>query len=120
MVGSFLIGAITGFFVRYTGLAPELRLFLATGIIGGFTTFSTFALEIVLLHERGATLAAVGYALGVGHAGCRSADAGPLRHTVNKGAGSLGSLVRGPVKAGSSSTWVKRLVFIASHLWIGQ
>lgn len=58
------MGTIAGLFVRHAGLAPELRLFLATGIVGGFTTFSTYALEIVLLHERGATLAAVGYALG--------------------------------------------------------
>lgn len=64
LLGSFLMGAIAGLFMRHTGLVPELRLFLATGIVGGFTTFSTFALEIVLLHERGATLAAASYALG--------------------------------------------------------
>jgi len=38
-------------------------LFLVTGIIGGFTTFSTFSFEIGLLHERGDTVAAVLYAI---------------------------------------------------------
>ncbi|MFD2429594.1 CrcB family protein [Sphingobium scionense] len=38
-----------------------MRLFLTTGVIGGFTTFSTFSLEAVLLWERGQPLLAVTY-----------------------------------------------------------
>lgn len=64
ILGSFLMGAIAGTFVKHMGLPQELRLFLATGVVGGFTTFSTYALEIVLLLGRGATLVAVAYALG--------------------------------------------------------
>ncbi|HSO48100.1 MAG TPA: CrcB family protein, partial [Rhizobiaceae bacterium] len=41
----------------------ELRLFLATGLLGGFTTFSAFSLDFAALWERGATAAALGYAL---------------------------------------------------------
>ena len=64
IAGSFLMGVIGGMFLKHTGLPPELRLFLATGILGGFTTFSAYALEVVLLHERGATFAAFIYAIG--------------------------------------------------------
>jgi fluoride exporter len=42
-------------------LAQPVRLFLATGILGGFTTFSAFSLDTILLWERGAKLAAAGY-----------------------------------------------------------
>jgi CrcB protein len=44
-------------------LPASLRLFLITGILGGFTTFSTFSMEVGLLHQRGQTGAAVVYAL---------------------------------------------------------
>ena len=38
----------------FRGQAPqELRLFLTTGILGGFTTFSAFSLDVALLYERG-------------------------------------------------------------------
>ena len=41
-----------------------LRLFLATGLLGGFTTFSAFSLEAALLWERGEAIAAVFYMVG--------------------------------------------------------
>ena len=41
--------------------APELRAFLAIGVLGGFTTFSAFSLDVVHLAERGEMLAAAGY-----------------------------------------------------------
>jgi CrcB protein len=43
--------------------AQHLRLLVVTGFLGGFTTFSAFALESVLLFERGQALAAAGYVL---------------------------------------------------------
>lgn len=65
VVGSFLIGAFAAWFAfRGDGYTTQsLRLFLTTGILGGFTTFSAFSLDFVLLFERGETLLAVGYVL---------------------------------------------------------
>jgi len=62
VVGSFLIGVFAAWFAfrgdSYT--TQSLRLFLTTGILGGFTTFSAFSLDFALLFERGdAMLAAV-------------------------------------------------------------
>nr|WP_178111664.1 MULTISPECIES: CrcB family protein [Rhizobium/Agrobacterium group] len=48
--------------VAHIGLPQELRLFLTTGILGGFTTFSTFSLDAVGLWERGEASAAILYA----------------------------------------------------------
>ncbi|HZG27878.1 MULTISPECIES: fluoride efflux transporter CrcB [Agrobacterium] len=62
IIGSLLMGILTEIFVMRTGLPQELRLFLTTGILGGFTTFSTFSLDAVGLWERGETSAAILYA----------------------------------------------------------
>jgi CrcB protein len=48
---------------RFGGASNELRLFVATGILGGFTTFSAFSLDVAVLWERGAALHALGYVL---------------------------------------------------------
>ncbi|MBM6580317.1 fluoride efflux transporter CrcB [Microvirga sp. BT689] len=55
VVGSFLMGAIAGWlaFKAGEGWSQSLRLFLTTGILGGFTTFSAFSLDAVLIWERG-------------------------------------------------------------------
>ena len=54
VLGSFLIGALAAYFAfRDTGMAQHMRLFLATGILGGFTTFSAFSLDFAVLFERG-------------------------------------------------------------------
>ena len=46
------------------GMPQDLRLFLATGILGGFTTFSAFSLDAVLLWERGEAMLAATYVIG--------------------------------------------------------
>ncbi|BAQ45534.1 MULTISPECIES: fluoride efflux transporter CrcB [Methylobacterium] len=61
VVGSILMGVLTGWFAARGGGPQALRLFLTTGVLGGFTTFSTFSLEAFLLWERGAHGAALAY-----------------------------------------------------------
>ncbi|MBT9292387.1 fluoride efflux transporter CrcB [Prosthecodimorpha staleyi] len=64
IVGSCLMGLVAGYFAL-RGEAPQaVRLFLTTGILGGFTTFSAFSLDAALLYERGQFAAALGYAFG--------------------------------------------------------
>ncbi|TIQ17007.1 MAG: fluoride efflux transporter CrcB [Mesorhizobium sp.] len=63
IVGSFAMGLFITTLARHYGGSNELRLFVATGILGGFTTFSAFSLDFATLWERGATLPAFGYAL---------------------------------------------------------
>jgi CrcB protein len=54
IIGSFLMGALIAWLAfRAEGAGQGLRLFVATGVLGGFTTFSAFSLETVLLWERG-------------------------------------------------------------------
>ncbi len=60
-VGSFAMGALVEAAMHGWSPGPELRAALAAGVLGGFTTFSTFALDAVSLAERGAVLAAGGY-----------------------------------------------------------
>jgi CrcB protein len=64
VTGSLVMGLLTGWFTfRGEQAGQELRLFLTTGILGGFTTFSTFSLDTAVLWERGQMLHAAGYAL---------------------------------------------------------
>ena len=63
LVGSFAIGAIAALALRTDRMDPKLVLFLKTGICGGFTTFSSFALETGDLIGSGNTAAAVIYAV---------------------------------------------------------
>lgn len=62
--GSFLMGVVVGVAALKSGMPAQVRLFLATGILGGYTTFSTFSLEAGLLHSRGESAMAVAYVLG--------------------------------------------------------
>jgi CrcB protein len=50
--GSFLTGLLAGYFAFQGDASQHLRLFLTTGILGGYTTFSAFSLDAVLLWER--------------------------------------------------------------------
>ena len=62
VLGCLLMGLLVGFLaLKYSGGGQGLRLFLATGVLGGFTTFSAFSLDAVLLWERGDGAAALGY-----------------------------------------------------------
>ncbi|MCP9628496.1 fluoride efflux transporter CrcB [Rhodopseudomonas palustris] len=62
--GSIIMGLIAGYFAFKSGSSQHLRLFLMTGILGGYTTFSAFSLDAALLYERGAVGLALLYVLG--------------------------------------------------------
>jgi CrcB protein len=71
--GSFMIGIVIELSQSRADFNPLWRWFLATGILGGYTTFSTFSYEAILLSGEGLYLAAAGYvagsvALGIGGA----------------------------------------------------
>jgi fluoride exporter len=61
VLGCFVMGLITGLLALKLNLSQEARAFLTTGILGGFTTFSAFSLDVALLVERKAMLAAGAY-----------------------------------------------------------
>ncbi len=63
IAGSFIMGVFIALLGRRFGGSNELRLFVATGVLGGFTTFSAFSLDFATLWERGSTLPAFAYAL---------------------------------------------------------
>ena len=64
VVGSFAMGLLAGYFAFRPGIGQHVRLFLTTGILGGFTTFSAFSLDTALLVERHSYGMAAGYAVG--------------------------------------------------------
>lgn len=64
ITGSLAMGFLVAWLAtRYEGGGQDLRLFLATGVLGGYTTFSAFSLDAVALWERGAQAAALAYVL---------------------------------------------------------
>jgi CrcB protein len=64
VLGSFLMGVIAEYFALKAHLPPMWRLFLTTGVLGGFTTFSAFSLDAALLYERGQLASAALYVAG--------------------------------------------------------
>lgn len=65
LLGCTLMGVLAEWFAwRDTGIDASVKLFLATGVLGGFTTFSAFALDAVALWQRGEALTAAAYAAG--------------------------------------------------------
>jgi CrcB protein len=60
-IGGFLMGALVGVLAQRGGNEPA-RLFVAVGILGGFTTFSSFSLDMMTMIERGSWPAALAYA----------------------------------------------------------
>ncbi len=61
VAGSVIMGILAEYFALRGELPQEIRLFLTTGILGGFTTFSTFSLDAISLWEQGQWGAAVAY-----------------------------------------------------------
>ena len=64
VAGSLVMGLFIAWMAKRTGISNEARLFVATGILGGFTTFSAFSLDVANLVERGEMSGAVTYVLG--------------------------------------------------------
>jgi len=61
LLGCLVIGALAGLSERPGFMSPDIRLFLFTGVVGGFTTFSAFGLETFSLLRRGEILVASSY-----------------------------------------------------------
>jgi fluoride exporter len=76
ILGSFVMGLFAGYFAFRPGLPQHVRLFLATGVLGGFTTFSSFSVDTALLIERHAYWLAAAYVAGSVAAGLIALFAG--------------------------------------------
>ncbi|QCB41756.1 fluoride efflux transporter CrcB [Sphingomonas sp. PAMC26645] len=61
VTGSAIMGLVIGVFEARNIQSNDLRLFLTTGILGGYTTFSTFSLDSVMLWERGQYVESLAY-----------------------------------------------------------
>lgn len=61
ILGSLVMGLLVGLFAQFYDPGQTAKAFLTVGILGGFTTFSSFSLDAVLLIERGAVLQAAAY-----------------------------------------------------------
>jgi fluoride exporter len=66
VLGSFVIGLVAGITLtpERVGMHPDIRIFLMTGVCGGFTTFSAFSLQTLELLQSGDVVPAFGYAVG--------------------------------------------------------
>ncbi|MBV9044675.1 MAG: fluoride efflux transporter CrcB [Alphaproteobacteria bacterium] len=64
VTGGFAMGVITELAALKLNIGPELRAFLTVGVLGGYTTFSTFSLESAILIQRGAYGSAAAYIAG--------------------------------------------------------
>lgn len=63
LIGGLLMGLLAGGLVRFGEQGEQWRLLLGVGALGGFTTFSAFSLDVMVLFERGDTGAALAYVL---------------------------------------------------------
>jgi CrcB protein len=63
VAGSFAMGLLIAILARRSAGDEALRIFVATGFLGGFTTFSAFSLDAVALYERGDVGSAAAYVL---------------------------------------------------------
>jgi CrcB protein len=74
VLGCFLIGFVHEVAMMSARLSPDVRLFLTTGILGGFTTYSAFNYETLSFFELGQAVRATGYAAAM-LLGCAAAGA---------------------------------------------
>lgn len=58
IIGCFIMGILAGVLAQYTDFSQEVKSFLLIGLLGGFTTFSAFALDVVTLYQRGSWVSA--------------------------------------------------------------
>lgn len=63
IVGSAILGGLVELFALYWSPSPELRAMIVVGMLGAFTTFSTFSLDAVTLFSRGEALHAFAYVI---------------------------------------------------------
>jgi CrcB protein len=63
LIGGFLMGVLVGNLARFGQGGEQWRLLLGVGILGGFTTFSAFSLDVMNMLERGDWMPALGYIL---------------------------------------------------------
>lgn len=63
LLGGLAMGLLMGALSRSGGGSEAVRLAIGVGLLGGFTTFSAFSLDMVTMLERGAMVSALGYAL---------------------------------------------------------
>lgn len=64
VAGGLLMGALAELFLVKAGVSQEARLFLTTGVLGGFTTFSAFSLDAALMWQRSDWTALGSYVIG--------------------------------------------------------
>ncbi len=63
VLGSFVMGALVTYMALHWNPSQEVRAFLTIGLLGGFTTFSTFSLDVVTLWDRGAIFEMAAYSV---------------------------------------------------------
>lgn len=64
VTGSLAMGVVVGLLVGREAESQAIRVFVATGILGGYTTFSAFSLDAANLFDRGAIMPGLGYVIG--------------------------------------------------------